>query len=420
MIKIYNEGEMDFIQSISLLGASVKQTEDAIGLFGSGVKYALALAAREGVDVTLVSGSRILDLETRPEVFRGKTFKRLVLKDRVSNEVYPTSLTEDFGKEDWNDLWFLFREFYSNALDEKDHSICETGVVTEEPGGTAVYLGSPMQRYHHNLTDWFKEMDPPIQKGTGRCYKRGVFVGQASDIPFDWRDDDLALTETRIAHDYELEKSFAEVLCEETSQEIWEAALKDEYIREDVRVGISRGSEATDAFLKAVVKGYGDRTVLVTLDEARKLDTIATIISRGYKTLVLRWYLPTAFDSEVEGVFRLSDLQIGDYADAECLSEADVASELAIVRSLGFTRTVEMFSATILADGTRGLYEKTPSFGHRVILDKDLFQETPVNGVRRELLHVLLHEMGHAQSGAGDYERRFTDIFVDALVNLAI
>ena len=56
-LSITNKGEMQQ-EAMTLLGASTKRGDDTkIGFFGSGLKYALAVMIREGIEFHIYSGS---------------------------------------------------------------------------------------------------------------------------------------------------------------------------------------------------------------------------------------------------------------------------------------------------------------------------------------------------------------------------
>lgn len=217
-IKMTNPGTFDIIKSLSLMGASVKTTDTPIGLFGSGSKYALAQAARLHIPITIV-GEQILQLTTTKDSFRGKEFDIVSLRNEKTGEVFPTGTTTEFGKEDWNDVWFIFREFYSNMLDEGGTaSVVDS--IDELETGTSVYL--PLEVFEDiwdNLPNYFNfQPNHTFRDGTGLVFKEGVFVGKL-ELPFDSWVNEVPITEVRTLKRLESLNKIAHFLLLEPNRE---------------------------------------------------------------------------------------------------------------------------------------------------------------------------------------------------------
>lgn len=130
MIVFKNEGILD-INSIITFGVSVKEKESAIGFFGTGLKYAIAVLLRNGCDISIKAGEDVYDFGTEELIVRGKSFPIITMNGK------PLSFTTEYGKT-W-ELWQAARELYSNCLDEG-------GIVTSEtedsfPGTQVVVSG---------------------------------------------------------------------------------------------------------------------------------------------------------------------------------------------------------------------------------------------------------------------------------------
>lgn len=98
------------MHGITTFGVCVKDTDDPIGYFGTGLKYALAVLMREGFKVTAYGGLDGREFTLRDEDIRDKTFAIVCLGGK------PLPFTTDLGKN-WQ-LWHAFRELYANTLDE--------------------------------------------------------------------------------------------------------------------------------------------------------------------------------------------------------------------------------------------------------------------------------------------------------------
>ena len=114
MLSFHNPGDLD-LKLLTTFGASVKESANPIGYFGTGLKYAIATCLRHGARVVLKTNGQRYTLKANAETIRGKEFKMVYI---VGSETLPTpcGFTLDLGKN-W-EPWMAYREFYSNALDE--------------------------------------------------------------------------------------------------------------------------------------------------------------------------------------------------------------------------------------------------------------------------------------------------------------
>lgn len=112
------------LRAITCLGVNTKPNSTSpIGQFGTGLKYAVAVLVRHGIPLTLVTGGEVYAFYRKTERFRDKDFdfvrmkKESLLKTLRSRTIYSElSYTTEYGKF-WQ-LWQVFRELYSNTLDE--------------------------------------------------------------------------------------------------------------------------------------------------------------------------------------------------------------------------------------------------------------------------------------------------------------
>ncbi len=107
-VSFRNDGVLD-TRAISTFGVNVKKSDNAIGYFGTGLKYAIAIILREGCGIT-IHADKCYIFEKRDEVVRGKTFQFIYMNGE------PLGFTTELGKN-WK-MWQAFRELYCNTLDE--------------------------------------------------------------------------------------------------------------------------------------------------------------------------------------------------------------------------------------------------------------------------------------------------------------
>jgi hypothetical protein len=148
-----NPGILD-LNAILKFGVNAKpNTESPIGFFGTGLKYALAIAGRFHLPVTIQTGTGVsYDLGVRPMFFRTTEFNELTLSNNDGGLALP--FTTELGKN-W-ELWQAFRELESNVRDEGGKSYQSTHVLPPEPGTVRFFVGGEMgQRYPQLLKETF-------------------------------------------------------------------------------------------------------------------------------------------------------------------------------------------------------------------------------------------------------------------------
>ena len=113
MIVIENKGLVP-LDAIRLMGVSVKQGSNPIGYFGTGMKYAIAVLLRNGVDVKLRRGDHVYSFTLKEKDIRGQEFSVVYMDDEQ------LGFTTELGKN-WQP-WMAYRELVSNAMDEGGHA----------------------------------------------------------------------------------------------------------------------------------------------------------------------------------------------------------------------------------------------------------------------------------------------------------
>jgi hypothetical protein len=102
------------IEVLYIMGLSAKVTDRPIGRFGTGLKYAIAGVLRIGGSVTLQAGGRTYTFSAESASLRGQNYHSIFMTGPEGRTLLPFTLT--YG-QDWAP-WQLYREFYSNCLDE--------------------------------------------------------------------------------------------------------------------------------------------------------------------------------------------------------------------------------------------------------------------------------------------------------------
>lgn len=164
MLTFSNPGEID-PRMTQLFGVNVKESESAIGHFGTGLKYAIAIVLRLGGTIQMSSGLRNYSFYTTNETIRGKEFKLVYMAEIATHQHAPdhaktiTQLpfTLELGK-DWLP-WQAYRELWSNTKDEDGE--VSTKPVQPQPGWTHIQVSCPeLDNAHRTRREFILESKP--------------------------------------------------------------------------------------------------------------------------------------------------------------------------------------------------------------------------------------------------------------------
>jgi hypothetical protein len=386
-----NAGTFDVVKAVNLLGASVKEHDAAIGMFGSGVKYALAQALREGHKIVICSGDQMFKLCYRTEEFRGKEFQVAYLQGK-KGAPKKTAITSEFGSKDWTDSWFIFREFWSNMLDEKgeaelvDEPVCEDGV-------TSVYLEykGQFKEIYDNIEDYFVSFDG-LRSGTGRIFRQGVLVGQLDGLLVDLNDPDYSAKSRLI--NWVSDCKNVDVLID-----FWRS---DHNKIADQTFCIDEHSlnEVAEAHHEALETVYHNYIICPNLEQYVKdaqMMGYVPIIEPSNWTLDHKVF--RRYDREREDILRRDP----NPQEQKMLDKALVAVSCLIPADV-----IERVELKVAADE----HAMGSAKGNQVCISEQSFR------TRRELTHTLLHELNHVKTNSGDYDREFATSYETMLLDL--
>lgn len=145
-----NPGEIDPVAMLTF-GVSAKEKDTAIGMFGTGLKYALAVLLRNGYGIKILSGNKEYTFTTQQSSIRNSTFNVVCMNGE------PIHFTTDLGKF-W-EPWMAVRELASNAMDENG----EWGVrntVEHTVHTTIVISGNDIEQLARSCNDVFLKTSP--------------------------------------------------------------------------------------------------------------------------------------------------------------------------------------------------------------------------------------------------------------------
>lgn len=202
MIYLQNPGLID-PRCISTIGVSVKEGENPIGFFGTGLKYAIAIVLRLGGEITIWRGTEPLRFSTKDAEIRGANFKIICMNDQE------LGFTTHLG-EHW-ECWQAFRELYCNALDEGGS--CWKGDAAPQTGLTLIEVDcGEFSECYDRRGDFILDSKPYLTCKGVEWHKRpskGVFfksilVGALGPEPMRFApniQNKIALTEDRTIGD---------------------------------------------------------------------------------------------------------------------------------------------------------------------------------------------------------------------------
>lgn len=181
MIVFENPGEID-IRVITTFGVSVKEGDNPIGFFGTGLKYAVAVLLRAGHKVTIQSGAEWVEFETQKDLIRGKMFEFVAMRVGFGDPT-PLGFTTELGKQ-WQ-MWMAYREIACNCKDEGGSASRMATMPEPQAGLTRVivrgdgFAAEHSRRHEFLLEDhpWLTVDDTEVRRRSGgHFFYRGVRV----------------------------------------------------------------------------------------------------------------------------------------------------------------------------------------------------------------------------------------------------
>lgn len=175
-VTFQNPGLID-PRAITTFGVNVKETDNPIGHFGTGLKYALGILLRHNQQVRIFVGLDELHVSSKPVTIRGKSFSLVTLAGQE------LGFTTEIGK-DWP-LWAAFRELHCNAKDEAGVTIY--GAAAPQAGHTTIIVsGAEFDEVYAKRDEIFLSSTPfidtprfAIHSIPSRFYfNKGIRVGE--------------------------------------------------------------------------------------------------------------------------------------------------------------------------------------------------------------------------------------------------
>lgn len=213
--KLYfcNDGEFNPTAMLTF-GVSAKEKDNAIGKFGTGFKYAVAVILRLGGSIKVYSKDKEYVFNTTEEEIRGKSF----------NVVYMNGQNAGFTTHFWINWepWMAFRELYCNMKDEDGDLFLDESIEEHTSWDTIIEVEcNELVDVFEDKDDYFLSSKPFFKNDvievhdnpTDKVYYQDVLVGHL-DSPSRYTYNILSkidLTEERIyRYSFQIEEAIGE------------------------------------------------------------------------------------------------------------------------------------------------------------------------------------------------------------------
>lgn len=385
-----NQGEID-MRSVSTFGVSVKDGENPIGYFGTGLKYGIAVLLRTGHEVTIQSGEKEFPVLCRTETVRGKEFGFVYAGDM------PLGFTTELGKN-W-EVWMAYRELFCNAKDESG-KVFESKECHEPVSGLTrvIVEGKSFVDSHLKRDEFLLSGEPDFKLGTlevryrpsRNFFYRGVKVMEfQKPAMFTYNETrGVTLTEDRSVKDpYSAIYGVARAILEHAERPMLEKVLM-----------------ADDENIESVFDYHG----WTSLDPGRDFFPTVAALQRDSLIKINKTAL------------RLWREKAGGFIDPRRIKPTKVQLEtlkraIKFCESSGFMLGDEYPILVVESLGEGGTLAIADMIGKQIFLTERLFQE----GGTKRVARALIEEYLHLKYKMTDCSREMQNFLFDKMVSLA-
>lgn len=382
-ISFHNPGVLD-LAALTTFGASIKEGNEPIGRFGTGLKYAIAVLLRHGQEVEIYRGLQRHTIGTRRTTIRGKEF------DLVTLDGADLGLTTAVGRS-W-ELWMALRELYANALDEGGE-ISEGRVIPRDGYTTIVVRGREFAEAAANLHEIY--LQAPLLEDAGPIR---VHAGQSKHLYF------------RRFRVYDLPKPSVATYDLRTDVELTEdRTLKAFHDIVPWIYGAILTSRASGVIRRALMAGPD------TFEAGlRNFELWAVVygMSPEFQAVARELYLEPGFNPSAKEAYtqQLTTSEFVEHQPTPAEQE-QLAAARELVARLGYCVTEQVRLTTSLGVGVLGMVRRGKP---EIWLARQAFLEGP-----RRLAGTLLEEHLHLAYHLDDESRPLQNFLLDLLMQTA-
>lgn len=370
------------LEAVTTMGVSAKEGENPIGFFGTGLKYAIASLLRTSHRITIWRGLDRYDFDRDPGEVRGKEFD--FIRMTVPDGAHRLGFTTHLGAH-WK-TWQLFRELYSNCLDEGGD--LSFNRVEPSAGHTTIWVTGAAFADAARSRDRYFLSSTPLYHGSSVDIHPGVSAG------IYYRGVLVASFDTVSAYTYNI--TAAMTLTEDrTLSSNWYATY---YIAQalancpDVAI-LERALTNTQGFEKSLTFSDLSEMFANTVMDLCERKGTAAVIASAVKAAE-QW---AQKEARVAAAV-LSEREEDEIEDAK-----------AFLACIGYRITAPIVVAETLGPDVFGMARHDKIFLARITLNRG----------GNFLIGTILEEYLHLSQGFLDESRRFQDFLIDLVVKFA-
>lgn len=370
------------MEAVTTMGVSVKEGDNPVGFFGTGLKYAIAGLLRTSHKVTIWRGLERYDFSTEAGEVRGKEFDFIRMSG--PDGTHRLGFTTHLGAH-W-ETWQVFRELYSNCLDEGgDLFMSEAGPAEDH---TTIWVeGAAFAEAARERSRYFLEGEPiykgvlaEVHRGAGNgIYYRRVLVGRLPKSgAFTYNlIGGVTLTEDRTLRDsYVASGWIAHTLSNCPDRAVLDSALT-----------------ATQAY---------ESTLSYSTPCAEFAEAVLDLCERKGTGSVVESAVATA-EAWAQREARVKAVPLSKRETDE------IDGAKAFLGRIGFPVTAPIVVAETLGPDVFGMARNETIYLSRVTLNRG----------GNFLIGTILEEQLHLSQGFADESRRFQDFLIDLVVKFA-
>lgn len=375
-----NNGNFD-VRAMMTMGVSAKDNDNAIGFYGTGFKYAVAIILRGGGTVTVSTVDGVYRFTAKKESIRGKEFDLVFVNDKEAG------FTTHLGIN-W-EPWMAFRELYCNAKDEG-------GVISDEINtdyDTIIEVDSyDISHVYSCRSNYFIDGTPVLSTdrldvfdgGKPYFYYRGVAVADAPDgCHYSYNiKSNVSLTEERLAKSLNVDIRWP-------IQQAWQSHCDDKAM---LRRVVARSDEGEAAYI-----GFdADWTTS---------DVFVSVVGELMATE------KGACDSAMKVANKAKE-KAGDWPEFELSTVQQKMLDRAISVLSSIDIAINMFpvkTVTGLGAGVMG----------RAVDGTIYLSEAPFNMGTKQVASTLMEEWVHNKFGCADFDRVMQSWLFDKILSLS-
>jgi len=369
------------MEAVTTMGVSVKEGENPIGFFGTGLKYAIAGLLRTSHKITIWRGLDRYDFAAEKAEVRGKEFDFIRMTGPDGSE--RLGFTTHLGAH-W-ETWQVFRELYANCLDEGGE-LAFAAIEPQEGHTTIRVTGGAFADAARERSRFFLQSKPlysgalvDIHPGASAgLYYRGVLVAKLPEAG---------------AHTYNL---------------TYESTLTEDRTLRDLgyclgHVAYTLANCGDRDVLKAALLSRGIERQLTFHDPCEAFAEVALELAEKQGVASVNGAALKAAEKWAQREARGATVSLNERERRE------IESAKAFLARIGYPITAPVLVVETLGADVFGMAKN----------EKIYLSRPTINRGGNFLIGTLLEEQLHISHGFLDESRRFQDFLIDLVVKFA-